>query len=133
MNNIFIYYYFYDDTKTNGWLRQQQKKTSLKKKNTHEKIFWRCFVVGFERCWLAESATRETAAMRTNLIVNYLPQNMTEKELYAMFCTVGALESCRVMKDYKVKNPVWKQSSKKVYKRESNYGLFFVKLLLLSS
>ncbi|XP_046386835.1 sex-lethal homolog isoform X1 [Ischnura elegans] len=39
--------------------------------------------------------------MRTNLIINYLPQNMTEKELYSMFVTIGPLESCRVMKDYK--------------------------------
>lgn len=40
---------------------------------------------------------------RTNLIVNYLPQNMTEKELYSMFVTIGPVESCRVMKDFKVR------------------------------
>lgn len=39
---------------------------------------------------------------RTNLIINYLPQTMTEKELYSMFVTIGPVESCRVMKDYKV-------------------------------
>nr|BAE86938.1 sex-lethal [Bombyx mori] len=38
---------------------------------------------------------------RTNLIVNYLPQNITEKDLYAMFVTIGPIESCRVMKDFK--------------------------------
>ncbi|CAH2986445.1 unnamed protein product [Chilo suppressalis] len=38
---------------------------------------------------------------RTNLIVNYLPQSMTEKDLYAMFMTIGPIESCRVMKDFK--------------------------------
>ncbi|VVC88816.1 sex-lethal homolog [Leptidea sinapis] len=38
---------------------------------------------------------------RTNLIVNYLPQTVTEKDLYAMFVTVGPIESCRVMKDFK--------------------------------
>lgn len=41
---------------------------------------------------------------RTNLIINYLPQSMTEKELYSMFVTIGPVESCRVMKDYKVTN-----------------------------
>lgn len=41
---------------------------------------------------------------KTNLIINYLPQNMTEKELYSMFVTIGPVESCRVMKDFKV-NP----------------------------
>ncbi|XP_065334879.1 sex-lethal homolog [Cloeon dipterum] len=38
---------------------------------------------------------------KTNLIINYLPQGMTEKELYAMFCTVGTIDSCKVMKDFK--------------------------------
>ncbi|XP_018912418.1 sex-lethal homolog isoform X2 [Bemisia tabaci] len=37
----------------------------------------------------------------TNLIVNYLPQNMTDKELFSMFVTIGPVESCRVMKDNK--------------------------------
>jgi len=39
---------------------------------------------------------------KTNLIINYLPQNMNEKELYSLFVTIGPVESCRVMKDYKV-------------------------------
>ncbi|GBP45827.1 Sex-lethal homolog [Eumeta japonica] len=38
---------------------------------------------------------------RTNLIVNYLPQTVTDKDLYAMFTTIGPIESCRVMKDFK--------------------------------
>lgn len=38
----------------------------------------------------------------TNLIVNYLPQSMCEKDLYAMFVSIGPVESCRVMKDVKV-------------------------------
>ncbi|XP_059487403.1 sex-lethal homolog isoform X2 [Neocloeon triangulifer] len=38
---------------------------------------------------------------KTNLIVNYLPQGMTEKELFAMFCTVGTIDSCKVMKDFR--------------------------------
>ncbi|XP_053696219.1 sex-lethal homolog isoform X2 [Sabethes cyaneus] len=37
----------------------------------------------------------------TNLIVNYLPQDMTERELYSLFSTMGAIESCRVMRDLK--------------------------------
>lgn len=39
---------------------------------------------------------------RTNLIVNYLPQTMTDKELFSMFVTIGPVESCRVMKNHKV-------------------------------
>ena len=45
---------------------------------------------------------RDDSMDRTNLIINYLPQSMTEKELYSMFVTIGPVESCRVMKDYKV-------------------------------
>ncbi|PSN30343.1 Protein sex-lethal [Blattella germanica] len=41
---------------------------------------------------------------KTNLIINYLPQNMTEKELYSMFVTIGPVESCRVMKDFKAED-----------------------------
>ncbi|XP_055640019.1 protein sex-lethal isoform X2 [Toxorhynchites rutilus septentrionalis] len=37
----------------------------------------------------------------TNLIVNYLPQDMSERELYSMFSTMGPIESCRVMRDFK--------------------------------
>lgn len=38
----------------------------------------------------------------TNLIVNYLPQTMTEKDLSTMFECVGPIVSCRIMKDHKV-------------------------------
>lgn len=43
-----------------------------------------------------------TDTSRTNLIVNYLPQTMTDKELFSMFVTIGPVESCRVMKNHKV-------------------------------
>ncbi|KOB71580.1 Sex-lethal isoform 2, partial [Operophtera brumata] len=48
---------------------------------------------------------------KTNLIVNYLPQSMTEKDLYGMFMNIGPIESCRVMKDFKY-SVVVQQSSK---------------------
>nr|CAG7465067.1 Sex lethal [Ephestia kuehniella] len=58
------------------------------------------------RCWGSMSEGGGVSAAggdsaRTNLIVNYLPQTMTEKDLYAMFMTIGPIESCRVMKDFK--------------------------------
>lgn len=37
----------------------------------------------------------------TNLIVNYLPQDMTDRELYALFRTIGPINTCRIMKDFK--------------------------------
>jgi hypothetical protein len=41
---------------------------------------------------------------KTNLIVNYLPQAMNDKELQCMFLTIGPLKSCKVMKDTKVRH-----------------------------
>jgi protein sex-lethal len=38
----------------------------------------------------------------TNLIVNYLPQDMNERELHTVFSTMGPIESCRVLRDFKV-------------------------------
>ncbi|XP_055614247.1 protein sex-lethal isoform X2 [Uranotaenia lowii] len=37
----------------------------------------------------------------TNLIVNYIPQDMAEGELYSMFSAMGAIETCRIMRDVK--------------------------------
>ena len=36
---------------------------------------------------------------KTNLIVNYLPQEMTEEELRTLFASIGPLESCKLIKD----------------------------------
>lgn len=36
-----------------------------------------------------------------NLIVNYLPQQMRDGELYSMFITIGPIESCHIVKDRK--------------------------------
>ena len=35
----------------------------------------------------------------TNLIINYLPQEMTEEELKTLFSSVGPLESCKLIRD----------------------------------
>ena len=35
----------------------------------------------------------------TNLIINYLPQEMTEDELRTLFSSVGPLESCKLIRD----------------------------------
>ncbi|KAI8441926.1 hypothetical protein MSG28_005598 [Choristoneura fumiferana] len=52
---------------------------------------------GLPRCWGSMSEGGGVSAAgdscRTNLIVNYLPQTMTEKDLYAMFMTIGPIES----------------------------------------
>lgn len=36
---------------------------------------------------------------KTNLIVNYLPQNMTQDEIKELFSSVGPVDSCKLIKD----------------------------------
>lgn len=36
---------------------------------------------------------------KTNLIVNYLPQNMTQEELKSLFGSIGEIESCKLVRD----------------------------------
>lgn len=36
---------------------------------------------------------------KTNLIVNYLPQTMTQEELRSLFSSIGELESCKLIRD----------------------------------
>lgn len=36
---------------------------------------------------------------KTNLIVNYLPQNMTQEEIKALFSSIGQVDSCKLIKD----------------------------------
>jgi len=36
---------------------------------------------------------------QTNLIVNYLPQNMTQDEIKELFSSIGPVESCKLIKD----------------------------------
>ncbi|RLW05993.1 hypothetical protein DV515_00004754 [Chloebia gouldiae] len=44
---------------------------------------------------------------KTNLIVNYLPQNMTQEEFRSLFGSIGEIESCKLVRD-KITDPVWK-------------------------
>jgi protein sex-lethal len=38
----------------------------------------------------------------TNLIINYLPQDMNERELHSLFSAMGPVDTVRVMRDLKV-------------------------------
>lgn len=35
---------------------------------------------------------------KTNLIVNYLPQTMTQEEIRSLFSSIGELESCKLIR-----------------------------------
>lgn len=36
---------------------------------------------------------------KTNLIVNYLPQTMTQEEVKSLFSSIGEVESCKLIRD----------------------------------
>ena len=44
-------------------------------------------------------AIEEDPDNRTNLIVNYLPQNMSQEEIRALFSSIGEVESCKLIRD----------------------------------
>ncbi|WAR24326.1 ELAV4-like protein [Mya arenaria] len=41
----------------------------------------------------------EDGCSKTNLIVNYLPQTMTQEEIKALFSSIGEVESCKLIRD----------------------------------
>jgi ELAV like protein 2/3/4 len=41
----------------------------------------------------------EDESHRTNLIVNYLPQTMTQEEIRSLFSSIGEVESCKLIRD----------------------------------
>lgn len=43
---------------------------------------------------------------KTNLIVNYLPQNMTQEEFRSLFGSIGEIESCKLVRD-KITGTEW--------------------------
>lgn len=48
---------------------------------------------------LSQNGKMETNETRTNLIVNYLPQTMTEDEIRALFSSIGEIESVKLIRD----------------------------------
>jgi len=36
---------------------------------------------------------------RTNIIINYLPQTMSQDDVYSLFSTIGEVENCKLVRD----------------------------------
>ncbi len=45
------------------------------------------------------NGTSQMEESKTNLIVNYLPQTMTQDEIRSLFSNMGELESCKLIRD----------------------------------
>jgi len=41
----------------------------------------------------------QEADSKTNLIINYLPQTMTQDDIRSLFTSIGELESCKLIRD----------------------------------
>lgn len=45
------------------------------------------------------SVSTNTEESKTNLIVNYLPQSMTQEDIRSLFSSIGEVESCKLIRD----------------------------------
>ena len=48
---------------------------------------------------LTDDESNYSEKIRTNLIINYLPQTMTQDEIKDLFGSIGAIESCKLVRD----------------------------------
>lgn len=58
------------------------------------------------------STNGATDDSKTNLIVNYLPQNMTQEEFKSLFGSIGEIESCKLVRDKITGNTIHLTSEK---------------------
>ncbi|KAM9480590.1 ELAV-like protein 1-B isoform 1-T3 [Salvelinus alpinus] len=58
-----------------------------------------------------EHMADEPKDAKTNLIVNYLPQNMSQDELRSLFSSIGEVESAKLIRDKVAGNPYHKNQS----------------------
>ena len=77
----------------------------------------------------ASSTQPENDDSKTNLIVNYLPQTMTQEEIRSLFSSIGEVESCKLIRD-KVTG-TWRNILKPVLKFFKNSVVFLIKCLVL--
>lgn len=47
----------------------------------------------------SSSQTTAPEESKTNLIVNYLPQTMSQEEIRSLFSSIGEVESCKLIRD----------------------------------
>lgn len=59
---------------------------------------------------------------RTNLIVNYLPQSMTEEEIKSLFSSVGEVESVKLVRDKNITFPINPLNPNAVRGQSLGYG-----------
>lgn len=48
---------------------------------------------------ISDDDSNASEKVRTNLIINYLPQTMTQDEIKDLFGSIGPIESCKLVRD----------------------------------
>jgi len=51
------------------------------------------------------ASTTTAAANKTNLIVNYLPQTLSQDDMMALFSSIAQVDSCKLVRDKTTGNP----------------------------
>lgn len=62
-----------------------------------------------------EKLSDEGEKTACNIIINYLPQTMTQDEVYSLFRSMGDIESCKLVKDKNSGILFFYQNFKKFY------------------
>jgi RNA recognition motif-containing protein len=52
-----------------------------------------------EHAQLQQQQQQQVAHSKTNLIVNYLPQTMSQDDIRSLFSSIGEIESCKLIRD----------------------------------
>lgn len=55
--------------------------------------------VGMTNGGTTSPSVSDDGSSKTNLIVNYLPQTMTQEDIRSLFASIGELESCKLIRD----------------------------------
>jgi len=48
---------------------------------------------------VTSSDPNDSAEEKTNLIVNYLPQSMSQDDIRSLFSSIGDIDSCKLIRD----------------------------------
>lgn len=67
--------------------------------NNHRQNLNTCETRSIDGGSLTDDESNISDKIRTNLIINYLPQTMTQDEIKDLFSSIGSIESCKLVRD----------------------------------
>ncbi|VDK67355.1 unnamed protein product [Litomosoides sigmodontis] len=82
------------DSQAGSIVMQQQQSQILSNGNSNQ-----CYASSSMLPSNSPTLENDSEMKATNLIINYLPQNMTQEEVHALFSTLGEIDSCKLVRD----------------------------------